>query len=472
MIINIQQARELGEKLRQEGKTTGLSQGNFDVLHAGHIEHFRLCKEHCDVLFVAVMPDRFAAKGPDRPIYSQAERAEIVNFLSIVDYVVCEEWDDETALFMLDVIRPSYYIKGTEYRDTYDLTRNIDKEIAAVRSHGGEILYLSGHISSSTKLIGEIIGKSEICKYAEPATHYLEILDKISKLKVGIIGEGILDEYVPVDSLGSANKYPILSVQEAGKHRIDQGGVLAMRNFISGLCKDTYLIGPSGSQCPYIDGSIVKTRYVDREKHNKLFEVNNKFNIKVNSEKLRSFLANNQLDLLLISDFGHGGFPEEIVKVIEDFDATSSCYLMAQHNSANRYMNFPWKFNNVCKETLCLNKKEVIINSGQSDIKKAAEILLHTTGCKRIFVTRGKDGSSCYDGIHEYYVPAVSTTIKDTIGCGDVFFSISSLVMQVINNPKDALVMGNIFAYLHAQIDGNSDVVKKNDFIRLARGLK
>jgi len=468
MIVNIEVTRNVVQQLRESGSKIGMCQGVFDLLHAGHIEHFMMCKSYCDYLFVSVQPDKFANKGPGRPMYGQRARAEIIDCLKMVDYVVCDDWDDETACFAVDLIKPNFYFKGTEYRDKVDLTHNLDKEVDLVHSHGGDIKFLSGKVSSSSQLIKNLEGTPEFYNHAKSASYYSALLDKIQVLRVGVIGEGILDEYITSVSLGSANKYPILSVEEVG-NRVDPGGAFAVHNLLKGLCDQTYLLAQNGD-CNFYHGDIIKTRYMDRDKLNKLFEINKKFEVEIHAEVLQEFLEQNTLDMLLITDFGHGVFTDEIIKVIGGVSVPK--YLMVQHNSANRYVNFPWKYSIVDKKSFCMNSKEAVVNSCQVDIKESARYLYNRMGTELLFITEGRDGSTCYDGDSFVRVPAVASTIRDTIGCGDVFFAISALVIEAEGAPQDALVMANIFAYLHAQIDGNSSVVSKNDFTRFARGLK
>jgi cytidyltransferase-like protein len=51
-------------------KIIGLAHGVFDVLHSGHLLHFKECKKHCDVLIVSITDDKFVKKGPNRPIFN------------------------------------------------------------------------------------------------------------------------------------------------------------------------------------------------------------------------------------------------------------------------------------------------------------------------------------------------------------------------------------------------------------------
>src|SRR5579883_2828201 len=50
--------------------------GVFDLLHLGHIRHLRSAKNYGDVLVVTITEDRYVNKGPGRPAFSEAQRAE------------------------------------------------------------------------------------------------------------------------------------------------------------------------------------------------------------------------------------------------------------------------------------------------------------------------------------------------------------------------------------------------------------
>jgi len=450
----IQQVNEM----KRQGKIVGFTQGCFDLLHAGHIEHFSLCKESCDFLVVSVVPDKFAKKSPDRPLYNQVDRCKIIENIKCVDATICDDWDDESACYTLGLLKPSVYFRGTEYRDKPDYTNNIGREIEITEKYGGVVKYVSGTVSSSSDIIRDIVGDDTFTGLRDKK-HYFDLLDKISQLKVGIVGEGIIDKYIMVESLGVANKYPILSVKELDK-REDLGGSYAIYNLLRGIAPQTRLIR-------FLDKDVVKTRYVDSFKNHKLFETNRNDVVSPDISLLRRGLEEDS-DLVLIADFGHGAFTDEVIAIVKQITAFKA--FMIQQNSLNQHMNFPWKYNHLPKDVLSLNRKEAIFNSKSINLKEAAAILSKDTSSQTVFITTGSEGAMAFDGSEYESLPCVSQSIEDTIGCGDVFFAISSSVMCVGGSTHDALVMANIFAYLHAQIDGNSKVVTKNDFVLFVRG--
>ena len=80
--------------------------GVFDLLHIGHIWYLKEAKSHGDILIVTITPDKYVNKGPHRPIFNEKLRAEAVEALGFVDYVVINEWP--TSVEAITIIKPDY----------------------------------------------------------------------------------------------------------------------------------------------------------------------------------------------------------------------------------------------------------------------------------------------------------------------------------------------------------------------------
>jgi cytidyltransferase-like protein len=78
--------REISE-LKASGKRVVHCHGVFDVLHIGHIKHFKGARKFGDALVVTVTPDRFVNKGQGRPVFGEGLRAEVITALACVDHV-------------------------------------------------------------------------------------------------------------------------------------------------------------------------------------------------------------------------------------------------------------------------------------------------------------------------------------------------------------------------------------------------
>ncbi|MDQ1290188.1 MAG: hypothetical protein QG622_3754 [Actinomycetota bacterium] len=145
---------DLTERLavrRAAGVRVVLSQGCFDLVHLGHVRHFRQARALGDLLVVAVTEDRFVAKGPGRPLFTQAERLEALAELECVDFVVPNP--TATALPVLEVLRPDVYVRGAEYEAEKRDDPRFGAEQELVTGYGGTIAFSDDVlVRSSTEL--------------------------------------------------------------------------------------------------------------------------------------------------------------------------------------------------------------------------------------------------------------------------------------------------------------------------------
>jgi rfaE bifunctional protein nucleotidyltransferase chain/domain len=143
-VLNRQQLRKLVEQWRSAGECVVLANGNFDLLHVGHVRYLRGAKELGGRLVVAVNSDDSvrALKGQGRPIVPAEERAEIVAALADVDATVIFPELDVRAL--IREIRPDIQAKGTDY--TVDSVPERD----AVAEYGGRVAIVGDPKEHST----------------------------------------------------------------------------------------------------------------------------------------------------------------------------------------------------------------------------------------------------------------------------------------------------------------------------------
>jgi D-glycero-beta-D-manno-heptose 1-phosphate adenylyltransferase len=108
----------LGERqrLRAVGKRLVFTNGVFDLLHVGHVRYLAQARELGDALLVAINSDKMVRelKGPARPIFDQAERAEILAALRHVDYVTV--FDDVSPRSLIAKLLPDVLVKGGDYQ--------------------------------------------------------------------------------------------------------------------------------------------------------------------------------------------------------------------------------------------------------------------------------------------------------------------------------------------------------------------
>jgi rfaE bifunctional protein nucleotidyltransferase chain/domain len=103
------------ERLRAGGKRLVFTNGVFDLLHVGHVRYLAQARALGDALVVAINSDLAVRelKGPDRPVFNEAERAEILAALRDVDYVVV--FDDVSPRSLIAELLPDVLVKGGDY---------------------------------------------------------------------------------------------------------------------------------------------------------------------------------------------------------------------------------------------------------------------------------------------------------------------------------------------------------------------
>jgi rfaE bifunctional protein nucleotidyltransferase chain/domain len=144
MILTRSQLVERVASDRSQKLTIAFANGAFDLLHVGHIRYLEGARREADRLVVAINSDTSVRglKGPNRPILSENDRAELVDALRAVDYVVI--FDEPTVTPLLELIKPDVHCKGTDY--TIDTVPERD----TVRAYGGRIAIVGDPKDHST----------------------------------------------------------------------------------------------------------------------------------------------------------------------------------------------------------------------------------------------------------------------------------------------------------------------------------
>ena len=115
-------------------KIIGMVHGVFDIIHYGHILYFQEVKSKVDHLIVSVTSDRFVNKGPGKPIFKLDKRLEVLKSIKFIDEVIIS--DHKTAVNNLKVIKPDYYIKGSDYKN---LKNDLSKQILIEKKNSRKI---------------------------------------------------------------------------------------------------------------------------------------------------------------------------------------------------------------------------------------------------------------------------------------------------------------------------------------------
>jgi rfaE bifunctional protein nucleotidyltransferase chain/domain len=157
ILFSRSQAIDFAAKCRDEGLRLVVTNGCFDLIHAGHVAYLAAARALGDALLVGLNADATvrALKGPGRPLTGQLDRAAVLLALRAVDAVVI--FSEPTAGPLLEELRPPIYAKGGDYAAVTGGAGIPLPEEPVVRGYGGAIHllpYLDG--CSTSALIDRI----------------------------------------------------------------------------------------------------------------------------------------------------------------------------------------------------------------------------------------------------------------------------------------------------------------------------
>ncbi len=143
---------ELAARVAALPQPVVLTNGVFDILHRGHVTYLAQARALGASLVVAVNTDasvKRLGKGDDRPLNNCADRMAVIAALESVALVV--EFDEDTALAVVQEARPGIYAKGGDY----DMTAIPEGQ--AVLAYGGQAIAIDfEHDRSTTKLLKKV----------------------------------------------------------------------------------------------------------------------------------------------------------------------------------------------------------------------------------------------------------------------------------------------------------------------------
>jgi rfaE bifunctional protein kinase chain/domain/rfaE bifunctional protein nucleotidyltransferase chain/domain len=487
-------AKEIA-KLKKQGKTVAQCHGCFDLLHPGHIMHFKSAKAKADIVVVTVTPDIYVNKGPGRPVFTEQVRMESIAAMEAVDYVALNRWP--TAVETIKLLKPDFYVKGPDYKDrSKDLTKGILDEENAVKSVGGEIYITEDVTFSSSNLINTFFSPHnpktkefvDDFKKKHNFDKIVKDIDNLSNLKVLVIGDTIIDEYHYCLPLGKSSKSPTISSIFLRAETF-AGGVLAIANHLeqfAGSVKLVTCLGKENTERTVIDKTLskgvdvkfferndgptnVKRRYLDRYQNIKLFEVtfmNDQYIDEALEKETIQYLGKEipQYDLVIITDFGHGFITPGIIKCIQA--KAKYVAVNAQTNSNNYGYNYITKYHKT--DYISIDEKELRLPFGDNhgDLETLIKELHTITKAGKIQITLGQEGSLWYENKKFYRTPAFARVVKDSVGAGDAVLSITSLCAFAGMKPEVTSFIGNCTGALAVEIIGNAHPVYKKDLIR------
>ncbi len=503
-IVKKEEFADIRNQIREQNKKIVLCHGVFDLVHPGHIIHFEEAKKLGDILVVSVTSKQYVRKGPGRPYFNDELRLKFLSSIECIDYVMLSE--GYTADDIIEAVEPDLYVKGEEYKCAEDdITGKISEETELVKRHGGNVAYTAGQVFSSTRLINQALPalSPDVKEYMKEFSRKYslkdirELTEKMRNLKVLVVGDGIIDEYIYCTvqglmskDMGYSSRYHYTEKYPGGSFAIarhlasfsDEVTIMSVVGMEEGL--HSLILDELGNRMR-IDlvysrefETIVKTRYVSfnekREEVHKIFSINNlptpmridETSMCAWKEKLKEKAG--QYDAVILCDFGHGLIDHEVMDILQKQAAFLA--VNCQTNSSNYGKNLITKYERA--DVFALDQRELgLAFSDYQQSEEAALLKLSEHFGSPGWLTRGSKGAAYVENHNIKTCPAFTLKVKDTIGAGDAFFAVASLSAAAGACAEEGAFLGNIAGALAANIAGNKEPVEKINVLKYAGTL-
>jgi cytidyltransferase-like protein len=443
---------------RLEGRPSGTRvvhcQGDFEVLHAGHVRYLEEAQRMGDLLVVTLNPDPHQASPGQQRGLEGSLRAEAVAALGMVDYVALSP--DPSPAGAIRLIRPDIFCcPGPDGQETATV-------LAALRDVGARLAHTRSTLAPSAPAFSNPLSaySPEVADYLREfaARHtsaaVVDWLARARGLRVLVVGEAILDEYHYVESMGKSGKEPILATRYLRSESF-AGGILAVANNVAAFAERVDMLTVLGRQNGQPDPSepfvranlnprvrplflyqdeaptIVKRRFVESYPLQKLFEVYHLTHMDEASPLADEICATLErilpdYDAVIVTDYGHGMIVPRAVEILcrkARFLAVNT-----QTNADNQGFNTISKYPRA--DFVSLSEKELRLEA-RNRVRETGALMAEAAtriGCSTLLITRGQGGNLLYGPEQGLLAcPSLSNRILDRVGAGDAVLSATSL---------------------------------------------
>jgi rfaE bifunctional protein kinase chain/domain len=460
---------------KHNGKIVFVS-GNFFVLHPGHIRLLKFASECGERLYVGVNNTR-----PSKDYPSVQERADTLRELGIVhDVMVLSEGLEN----FLKKLKPDLVVKGREYEGS----NNVEED--CLSEWGGKILFTSGEAAySGTALLMDVDDKQALI-WRHPREYIqrhdcrrevlMPLLEKVATLRVAVVGDLILDEYVQCEALGMSREDPtlVISPQDskvflggAGIVAAHCSGIGAKVNFYSVAGKDELSNWAIEKLTEY---GVEKFLFLDESRPTTLkqrFRVGAKTMIRLShlrQDQISSEIQDqiydaivrqiDSIDCLIFSDFNYGVLPQQLVARLIDLGMKKGIF-MAADSQASSQMGDITRFSGVDLVTPTEHEARISLRDQISGLNILAQNLVKNTNAKLASITMGEAGSLVItDNFEMDRLPSMNTAPIDVSGAGDSMLVGMSLIKTSGGTSFQAAYVGAIASAIQVGRVGNSPI--------------
>jgi rfaE bifunctional protein kinase chain/domain len=480
----IQELARLSEKIV-------LVSGNFNIIHPGHLRLLKFASEVGDFVVVGITPDG------SRDVSVPAEmRLEAMQAISLVDYAVILSEPVESFILRL---RPHLVVKGKEHENQQN------SEESAVASYGGQLLFSSGEtlFSSLDLLRHEYVGSPAgsavipmdyLRRNQIGAKELHAALRKIAGMRILVIGDLIIDEYISCDPLGMSQEDPTIVVMPietksfiggAGIVGAHAKGLGANVRFVTLIGEDESADFAREQLAAY---GVEMLAFADDTRptpKKQRFRAMGKTLLRVNQlrqhavapaiaaamiETVEALLE--ETDLLLFADFNYGCLPQSVVDEISAA-ARRRGIMMAADSQASSQMSDISRYVGARLITPTEREARLALLDSDSGLVVLAQKLQQKTGAENVLLTLGAEGLLMHarDGgeFRTDRLPALNTAPKDLAGAGDSLFATTAMAVCAGVDIWCSAYLGSLAAACQVSRVGNTPLTVREMIAQIGR---
>ena len=449
-LSDLKAVEHIRRDLAQSRRITFVS-GNFNVVHPGHLRLLKFASELGEFLIVGVNPD--STPGVVVPV---SLRVESVRSISMVDHVI-ELSNAPEALIAL--LKPDFVVKGKEFED------RDNPEQAVTEQYGGKLVFGSGEVSFSSLGILQLeyteTNFSSIRKPLEypkrhgfPVSALRRILPKLAGLRILVIGDLIVDEYITCEALGMSQEDPTIVVTPIDTKTF-VGGAGVVSAHASGLGAEVHyctVAGPDDTvdfaRQALAEYGVTAEIFLDDTRpttRKQRFRAKNKTLLRVNhlrQHPIAGDIAARMLtmvesrlpttDLVLFSDFNYGCLPQGLVDAVAERTAARGIMMAADSQASSQRSDIA-RFKDMTLVTPTEHEARLALNDFESGLAVISERLREVARARTVVLTLGAEGILISAPRGEQLLtdrlPAFNTAPKDVAGAGDSLFTSMSMAL-------------------------------------------
>jgi len=466
---------------------TVLVSGSFNVLHPGHLRLLRFARECGNRLIVAVYSDRIAANAAH---VHEHLRLEGVQSISWVDEAFLV---DEPIIETIGRLHPDVVVKGKEHELRFN------PELAVLEEYGGQLLFSSGEtVFSSLDLIRKEFKELDarsislpneyLARHTIEPSRLVEVLQKFSQLKVCVVGDLIIDEYITCQPLGMSQEDPTIVVTPVDVVRFIGGagivaahaaGLGASVQYVSVTGKDAvreYALAeltPMGVNARLLVDESRPTTLKQRYRCNgkSMLRVSHLHQGAISLALQKQMLveieqAMDDVDLLVFSDFNYGCLPQPLVEQIISMARNKGVMLAADSQSSSQVGDIS-RFKGMNLITPTEREARISTRNREDGLVILAEQLRQQASAHNILLKLGEEGLLIHAGNGKAddwltdRVDALNSSPKDVAGAGDSLLITSAMTLACGGNIWEAACLGSLAAAVQVGRVGNTPLLVK-----------